>query len=183
MAASHHNVPLDDEASLVVLASHLDVKFSLDEEEKLVRVILEGEDVSREIRTPECSQAASKVASLIQVRAALLERQRSFCQIPGLIADGRDMGTVVFPDADVKIFLTASPEERVNRRYHQLLEKGIDVNMVDVLSDINERDERDMKRAVAPLKPAHDALTIDTTNMTIERVLDVIVEQVKRISY
>lgn len=183
LAALHHNLQLDDEKSLVVLASHLDVKFSLDEKEHLVRVILEGEDVSEEIRTPECSQAASKVASLIQVRSALLERQRSFCQMPGLIADGRDMGTVVFPDADIKIFLTASSEERAKRRYHQLMEKGIDVTIEDVLSDINERDKRDTERAISPLKPAADALTIDTTNMTVEQVLCEIVEQVKQISY
>ena len=126
LAALHHDVELDSEAALVPLAANLDVQFQVEGE--LVKVILEGEDVSRTIRTEEVGNAASKIAAFPRVREALLRRQRAFRQAPGLIADGRDMGTVVFPEADVKIFLDASAEERAQRRYKQLQDKGFDVN-------------------------------------------------------
>ena len=169
LAALHHDVELDSEASLVPLAANLDVQFQV--EGDLVKVILEGEDVSRTIRTEEVGNAASKIAAFPRVREALLRRQRAFRQAPGLIADGRDMGTVVFPEAEVKIFLDASAEERAQRRYKQLQDKGFDVNFERLLTEIRERDDRDRNRAVAPLKPAEDALVVDSTSMTIDEVL------------
>ncbi|MGL5179074.1 MAG: (d)CMP kinase, partial [Aeromonas veronii] len=169
LAALHHDVELDSEASLVPLAANLDVQFQV--EGDLVKVILEGEDVSRTIRTEEVGNAASKIAAFPRVREALLRRQRAFRQAPGLIADGRDMGTVVFPEAEVKIFLDASAEERAQRRYKQLQDKGFDVNFERLLTEIRERDDRDRNRATAPLKPAEDALVVDSTSMTIDEVL------------
>ncbi|MGY3916539.1 (d)CMP kinase [Aeromonas australiensis] len=169
LAALHHDVALDNEASLVPLAANLDVQFQVEGDQ--VKVILEGEDVSRTIRSQEVSDAASKVAIFPRVREALLRRQRAFRQAPGLIADGRDMGTVVFPEAEVKIFLDASAEERAQRRYKQLQDKGFDVNFERLLTEIRERDDRDRNRAVAPLKPAEDALVVDSTAMTIDEVL------------
>lgn len=183
LAAMHHNVSLTDEESLSALAAHLDLEFIPDASGHETRVMLEGEDVSSEIRLENCSQAASKVAAFPCVREALLRRQRLFHKAPGLIADGRDMGTVVFTEAPVKIFLTASSEERAKRRYNQLLEKGVSVKMEDVLADVKQRDHRDTHRAVAPLIPASDALVIDTTNMSIEQVFEVVVEQIIKISY
>ncbi|ENY71461.1 (d)CMP kinase [Aeromonas diversa] len=170
LAALHHDVELDSEAALVPLAAHLDIQFVV--EEGQVRAVLEGEDVSRSIRTEEVGNAASKVAAFPRVREALLRRQRAFRQGPGLIADGRDMGTVVFPDAEVKVFLDASAEERANRRYKQLQEKGFDVSFERLLTEIKERDDRDRNRAVAPLRPAEDALVVDSTSMTIDEVVE-----------
>ena len=169
LAALHHDVELDAEVALVPLAANLDVQFQVDGGQ--VKVVLEGEDVSRTIRSQEVSDAASKVAVFPRVREALLRRQRAFRQLPGLIADGRDMGTVVFPEAEVKIFLDASAEERAQRRYKQLQDKGFDVNFERLLTEIRERDDRDRNRAVAPLKPAEDALVVDSTSMTIDDVL------------
>ncbi|MGR5541528.1 (d)CMP kinase, partial [Vibrio campbellii] len=137
-----------------------------------VKVILEGENVSGELRKEETGMAASKVAALPRVREALLRRQRAFAQEPGLVADGRDMGTVVFPDAPVKIFLDASAEERAQRRMKQLQLKGLDVRFDDLLSEIRERDDRDRNRAVAPLRPAEDALVLDSTSMSIDQVVE-----------
>ncbi|MDR8523764.1 MULTISPECIES: (d)CMP kinase [Shewanella] len=171
LAAIHHNVELDNEESLTLLAAHLDVQFITSSEGKGIKVVLEGEDVSLTIRSQECSNAASKVAAFPRVREALLRRQRAFAEAPGLIADGRDMGTVVFPNTPVKLYLTASAEERAQRRYNQLQDKGFDVNIDQLLSEIKERDDRDMNRSVAPLVPAEDALVIDTTNINIEDVL------------
>lgn len=179
VAAQKHGVELDNEASVAVLAKHLDVQF-IPQEEGLVHTILEGEDVSQDIRIEEVGSMASKVAALPQVRHALLERQRDFAQAPGVVADGRDMGTVVFPDAPVKIYLTASAEERAKRRFLQLQEKGLDADIVKILAEIQERDERDMNRDVAPLKPAQDALVVECTNMSIEQVLDVVMTELKR---
>ncbi|HAC28326.1 MAG TPA: (d)CMP kinase, partial [Marinobacter hydrocarbonoclasticus] len=136
------------------------------------KVLLAGEDVTSEIRTETCGDNASKVAVMQPVRDALLQRQRDFRVAPGLVADGRDMGTVVFPDAPVKIFLTASAEERARRRYNQLKEAGVDVNIDALLEEIRVRDERDMNRSAAPLKPADDAQVIDSTGLSIEEVLD-----------
>lgn len=171
LAALHHQIACDDEEALQPLAAHLDVQFSSDDAGN-VRITLEGENVSHTIRTEEVGTLASKIASLPRVREALLRRQRAFAEAPGLVADGRDMGTVVFPQAEVKIFLTATPEERARRRYLELKEKGFDVNIGDLLSEIQARDERDMNRATAPLKPAADAYMLDSTNKSIEQVLE-----------
>ena len=168
LAALRAGTDLDDEQTLVALARDLDVAFERDE--KGMRVKLDGEDVSGRIRTEECGNAASRIAAMAAVRAALVERQRAFQQFPGLIADGRDMGTVIFPQAPLKLFLTASPAERAKRRYKQLIEQGISVNLHRLSADITERDERDSKRAASPLKPASDAITIDTTRDDIEAV-------------
>ncbi|GIU49593.1 cytidylate kinase [Shewanella sairae] len=172
LAAIHHNVELDNEESLTLLAAHLDVQFVTGNENKGIKVVLEGEDVSLTIRSQECSNAASKVAAFPRVREALLRRQRAFAEAPGLIADGRDMGTVVFPATPAKLYLTATAEERAQRRYNQLQDKGFDVNIDQLLAEIKERDDRDMNRSVAPLVPAEGALVIDTTNINIEDVLD-----------
>ncbi|WP_372624988.1 (d)CMP kinase [Arsukibacterium sp.] len=170
LAAMHHQISADDEEALQPLAAHLDVQFSADEQGN-TKVTLEGENVSHTIRTQEVANEASKIASLPRVREALLRRQRAFAEAPGLVADGRDMGTVVFPQAEVKIFLTADPAERANRRYLELKQKGLDVNIDDLLHEIQARDERDMNRATAPLKPAVDAYMLDSTNKAIEQVL------------
>ncbi|GAA6134321.1 (d)CMP kinase [Oceaniserpentilla sp. 4NH20-0058] len=179
VAAQKHGVELTNEASVSVLAKHLDVQF-IPQDDGLVNTILEGEDVSLDIRTEEVGAMASKVAALPQVREALLERQRDFAQAPGVVADGRDMGTVVFPQAPVKIYLTASAEERAKRRYLQLQEKGIEADIIKILAEIQERDERDMNREVAPLKPADNALIVECTNMSIEQVLDIVMTELKR---
>ncbi|PSU27398.1 (d)CMP kinase [Photobacterium phosphoreum] len=170
LAALHHGVDTESEDALVPLAAHLDVQFVAEGE--LVRVILEGEDVSDTLRTEKVGNAASKVAALPRVREALLRRQRAFNEQPGLVADGRDMGTVVFTSAEVKIFLDASAEERATRRMNQLQKKGLDVSFTSLLSEIQERDYRDRNRAVAPLRPADDALVLDSTEMSIEQVLE-----------
>jgi CMP/dCMP kinase len=170
LAAIHHGVDTESEDALVPLASHLDVQFIA--EGDLVKVILEGEDVSGELRKEETGMAASKVAALPRVREALLRRQRAFSAAPGLVADGRDMGTVVFPEAIAKIFLDASAEERASRRLKQLQQKGLDVKFDDLLSEIQERDDRDRNRPVAPLRPAEDALVLDSTSMNIEQVVE-----------
>lgn len=171
LAAQTHSIPLDSEEALVTLAAHLDVQF-ISNGEKSTRLLLEGEDVSDAIRSEECGNQASIVAALPQLRIALLARQRAFMELPGLVADGRDMGTVVFPEADVKIFLTATPEERAKRRYKQLIDKGMDVNLATLSREIAERDERDASRLVAPLKPAPDAVVMDTTGVTIDQIVD-----------
>ncbi|EET7730662.1 (d)CMP kinase [Escherichia coli] len=170
LAALHHHVDVTSEDALVPLASHLDVRFVSTNGN--LEVILEGEDVSGEIRTQEVANAASQVAAFPRVREALLRRQRAFRELPGLIADGRDMGTVVFPDAPVKIFLDASSEERAHRRMLQLQEKGFSVNFERLLAEIKERDDRDRNRAVAPLVPAADALVLDSTTLSIEQVIE-----------
>lgn len=171
LAARHHGVALDDVDALVVLAAHLDVQFVTPEDQNEVTIILEGEEVTNSIRTEECGADASVVAALGPVRDALLERQRAFVSEPGLIADGRDMGTVVFPQATLKVYLTASAEERANRRYNQLINKGLGASLQAILEDIQARDARDMNRSVAPLKPAEDAISLDTTALSIEQVL------------
>ncbi|MGK4473320.1 (d)CMP kinase [Aeromonas molluscorum] len=178
LAALHHDVELESEAALVPLAANLDVQFPV--ENGQMKVVLEGEDVSRTIRTETVGNAASKVAAFPRVREALLRRQRAFRQAPGLIADGRDMGTVVFPEAEIKIFLDASAEERAQRRYKQLQDKGFDVNFERLLAEIQERDDRDRNRAVAPLKAAEDALVVDSTALTIDEVLATVLSYAKQ---
>ena len=171
LAAERQGVALNNEPGLVAVAAGLDVTFEPTPPGEPAKVLLAGEDVSAAIRTEQCGNNASKVAVMPSVRAALLQRQRDFRKPPGLVADGRDMGTVVFPDAPVKIFLTASAEERAQRRFSQLLQAGVDVSIANVLKEIRVRDERDMNRSAAPLKPADDAQVIDSTGLSIEEVL------------
>ncbi|MDX1597214.1 MAG: (d)CMP kinase [Marinobacter sp.] len=171
LAAVRQGVSLDDEAGLVKVAAGLDVAFEPTAPGEPVKVILAGQDVTADIRTETTGDNASRVAVMQPVRDALLQRQRDFRQAPGLVADGRDMGTVVFPDAPVKIFLTASAEERARRRYSQLKDAGVNVNIDALLEEIRVRDERDMNRSAAPLKPADDAQVIDSTGLSIEEVL------------
>jgi len=176
LAAERHAVDAGQEGALATLAAHLDVEFASGEAGGEARVLLEGEDVTQAMRSEACGNAASRLAALPAVREALLERQRAFRRPPGLVADGRDMGTVVFPEAGLKIFLTASAGERAKRRYKQLKEKGMDVNLPRILDEIASRDERDSRRAVAPMRPAQDAVVLDTTTLAIDgvvqRVLD-----------
>lgn len=161
-------------AELPELARNLNVVFSGG------KILLDDEDVSSLIRTESCGNAASKVAAVPEVRAALLDWQRACVREPGLVADGRDMGTVVFPEADVKIFLTASAEERALRRYKQLKEKGLDANLPSLVAEIQERDDRDMNRSVAPLKAPAAALEVESTALSIDEVLEQVLEQVQK---
>ncbi len=169
LAADRQGVALDDAAALARVALTLDVRFEPDAEGG-TGVLLADEAVERAIRTEACGNAASVVAALVPVREALLERQRRFRQWPGLVADGRDMGTVVFPDAVVKLFLVASAEERARRRYKQLRAKGADANLAQLIEQISERDQRDANRRVSPLRPAADAEILDTTALSIREV-------------
>ncbi len=153
-----------DEITLSKLAASMDVAFSNE------KVLLERQDVSEAIRAEDCSNRASEVAKLALVRQALLKRQRAFRRPPGLVADGRDMGTVVFPDATLKVFLTASPEVRAERRYKQLIDKGIHANLRALSRDLEKRDARDASRAVAPLVPAPDSQVLDSTALSVEQV-------------
>jgi cytidylate kinase len=179
--AIKHGIALDDEAALAELALNLDVKFELQADSELLVPVFEGEDVSLKIRTEEAGKAASIVAPLTPVRDALLARQRAFAGDQGLIADGRDMGTVVFPEAPVKVYLNASAEERAERRYNQLKESGVSGSIADILNEIRMRDERDMSRAVAPLKPADDAIEIDSTSLTIDQVVEQILQALTKV--
>jgi cytidylate kinase len=166
LAARKAAVPLSDEAAVARLAAALPVRFEASE------IYLDNERVTVEIRTEECSAGASAVAAFGAVRSALLERQRAFRKAPGLVADGRDMGTVVFPDATLKVFLTASFEERALRRHKQLKEKGITATLPDLLQDLRERDARDAARSVAPLKPSPDARWLDTSSMDAQQAAE-----------
>lgn len=177
-AARNHGVDLTNEEALKLLAAHLDVQFVAAANGQPQRIILEGEEVTDAIRNEQIGAGASQVAALGAVRDALLQRQRAFQEMPGLVADGRDMGTVVFPDAPLKVFLTASAEERARRRYLQLKAKGDDVNLASLLDEIRLRDERDTQRTVAPLKPAADAILLDSTELSIEQVLERILDEV-----
>ena len=165
LAAQRRGVALDDEVALAQLARHLDVRFEGAE------IWLDDEWVSDELRTEIIGNGASKVAALAAVRTTLLERQRAFRLAPGLVTDGRDMGSVVFPDATIKIFLTASAEERAQRRYKQLMEKGFDANLSNLLEELNERDARDAARSVAPLKQGADATLLETTHLSIDQAV------------
>ncbi|AOF54160.1 cytidylate kinase [Rodentibacter caecimuris] len=169
LAALKSAVDLSDEFALAELAGNLDIQFVPQDGE--VKILLNGENVSRLIRTQETADAASKIAVFPQVRAALLQLQRDFAKNNNLIADGRDMGTVVFPNAQIKLFLDASAEERAKRRYKQLQSKGISGNFAQILAEIKERDFRDRNREVAPLKPAEDALLLDSTTLSIDDVI------------
>jgi len=168
------------EKQITELARHLDVSFQMNMTTKEVEPFLNGINLGKEIRTDQAGQFASKVAAIPAVRQALFERQLDFAQEPGLVADGRDMGTVVFTDAPVKIFLTASAECRAKRRYQQLINKGVGANMRALLQSIKERDQRDSNRSVAPLLPAEDALVIDSSHLTIDQVVAQVIEFAKQ---
>lgn len=176
LAATKKAIPLDDENALAEIGQNLDVQFIPQDGE--VNVILNGENVGDQIRTAEAGQNASKVAAFPKVRQALLQRQRDFASEKGLIADGRDMGTVVFPEAQIKLFLDASAEERAKRRVKQLQSKGFNANFDEILAEIKERDFRDRNRAVAPLVPAADALLLDSTNLSIDEVIQQALEYI-----
>ncbi|CAJ0992846.1 (d)CMP kinase [Pantoea sp. Nvir] len=170
LAVLHHQVDIESEGELVPLAAQLDVRFF--SRNSKMQVILEGKEVTGEIRTQEVSNVASRIAAFPRVREELLRRQRAFRNEPGLIADGRDMGTVVFPDALVKIFLDASPEERAHRRMLQLQESGFNVMFNELVVDIRARDDRDRTRAIAPLVSASDALMLDSTHLSIKQIIE-----------
>lgn len=171
LEATRHKVPFDDEPRLAALADGLDLGFGDG------RIFVSGQDVTDAIRDEAVSRVASKVAVLPRVRTALLTRQRAFRAPPGLVAEGRDMGTVVFPDARLKIYLTASAEARASRRYKQLIDKGNSITIQGLLRDIRERDERDSARAEAPLKSAPDAIVLDTTDMTADAAIAYVLQQ------
>lgn len=177
-AALAAGVDLADERALANLASDLRLRFR-PAAEGLTAVELDGADISAAIRTEACGAAASKVAAMPAVRAALLERQRAFAEPPGLVADGRDMGTVVFPDAALKLFLTASAEARARRRQRQLMARGESATLARLLETIEERDARDRNRSVAPLLPADDALVIDSTSLSADEVLAQVLNEVR----
>jgi cytidylate kinase len=181
--SQNNQLSFDNEDAIADYAANLDVEFKLVDSaaenggnSQELQIILEGTVVGPELRTETTGNAASKVAAMPKVRKALFQRQRDFRQNPGLVADGRDMGTTIFPDAKVKIFLTASAEERAQRRYKQLKGKGISGTLAallkDIRRDINERDERDSQRSASPLKPAEDAVIIDTSDLSIEQVVE-----------
>lgn len=169
--AMKHGIHWDDEVQLAELASGMDVRFAVRASGQQVDVLFEGEEVSQVIRTEDCGRHASIVAAYPAVRTALLQRQLLFRQAPGLVADGRDMGTVVFADAELKIYLTASAEVRAERRHKQLKEQGISVNLAQLSADIAERDIRDSERKTSPLRPADDAIILDTSDVTIADVV------------
>lgn len=174
-AIQKEKIDFADIPSVVNLAKnmHLEFKANL---KKGCMVLLEDEDITDAIRTEECGQNASKIAAMPEVRSALLDRQRDFAKAPGLVTDGRDMGTVVFPQANLKIFLYASADERARRRYLQLLEKGSDVSLNQVIEELEKRDARDTARTCSPLKPADDAVLIDTTKLTVEQVFNKVLQ-------
>jgi cytidylate kinase len=171
LAAQSRNIRFDDELDLVGLAEKLDLKFESVEGQELLNVYLDGVEVSKELRTEQTAELASQLAVIAPLRAALLKKQQQFEQTPGLVADGRDMGTVVFPHASYKIYLTASAEERAQRRLKQLQNSANAGNISQILAEVKKRDERDASRKHSPLKPAEDALIIDTTCLTIDEVI------------
>lgn len=172
LAARRQGISLADQAAVAAVARNLDVGFEVRDADPPVQARLEGNSVDRQLRSEQCASDASTLATYPAVREALLDKQRSFRQSPGLVADGRDMGTVVFPDAQLKIFLTASPEERADRRHKQLIAKGINANLRALLKEIKVRDERDRSRSTAPLKPAVDAILIDTSGVSLDSVCE-----------
>lgn len=176
LAARQAGVDLADEGGVAAVAATLDVRFQGD------HVWLGGHDVSADIRQESVGNAASRIAVFAPVRAALLQRQRAFATLPGLVADGRDMASVVFPGAQLKVFLTATAQARAQRRHKQLLEKGISVKFEDLLTDLQQRDERDTNRPVAPLKPSADSWVLDSTDLGITEVVDQIVARYSRLS-
>jgi cytidylate kinase len=180
LAADRRGAADAEPKDLADIAAGMDIRFSADEEGD-EQVWLDGEEVSGELRTEECGRMASRVAAIPAVREALLALQKGFREPPGLVADGRDMGTTVFPDAALKIFLTASAEERAKRRHKQLNDKGIDVSLAALSRDIEDRDRRDSERSVAPLRPAEDARLLDSSNLTINEVTQIILNWVREL--
>ena len=176
LSITNRNIDPEDVSAAAKMADNLDVKFEVVAENEPVAVFLDGQNVTNAIRTEECGAVASKIAAYPEVREALLQRQRNFQQPPGLVADGRDMGTIVFPKAKCKIYLTATAEERAQRRHIQLKQQGQSVRISHLLKEIRDRDYRDMSRDHAPLCPAEDAITIDTSGLSIDLVLDKVVE-------
>jgi len=174
LAALDTGTDPSDKAALARLGQGLDVDFEREDRDDGICVLLNGENVTHRIRAEECGSAASRIAAFPEVRAALVQRQHAFRRKPGLIADGRDMGTVIFPDAELKLFLTASREERAGRRYKQLIEQGISVNLQRLSAEIAERDRRDSSREASPLKPAPDAIVIDTTDQDATEVMETV---------
>jgi len=179
MAGAARGLPVDDETGHAAVALELDARFELDADGQ-ERVLLDGRDVTLDLRTETAGAAASRVAAMPAVRTALLGRQRAFAGPPGLVADGRDMGTVVFPAASVKVYLTASAEERALRRYKQLKEKGLAANLAGLSQEILERDRRDSNRPVAPLRAAPGAVVIDSTGIAVEEVVDRVLALARR---
>ncbi len=177
LAAMNRGIEPDNGPALAELTAVLDVGFSMEGEAP--KYVLDGDDVSEQLRSEAVSAFSSHVASHAAVRKALVERQRAFRKPPGLVADGRDMGTVIFPDAEHKIYLTASVEERAQRRYKQLKEKGESVTLSRLFREIEKRDERDMNREIAPLVPAHDAVTIDSTRLSVDEVMRAIYDRIE----
>lgn len=183
LAAERHQVAVTDEARLAELALHLEVQFDTAHNiGEPPRVLFAGQDVSALIRTESYGGLASQVGTLKQVREALLKRQRDFRLVPGLVTDGRDMGSVIFPDAVLKFFLLATAEERARRRYEQLKARGINVSLAALCEELVARDTRDSARSVAPLKPAEDAVIIDTTHLSVAEVLQRVREEVSKVS-
>ncbi len=178
-AARKNKIELHDVSRLVELALNLDLSFKSSDDNGS-QAILDNEDISELIRTEQCGQDASQIAVIPEVRQALLERQRHFAQAPGLVTDGRDMGTVVFPKAFLKIFLDANEEERANRRYLQLKHKGINVSLAQVVEELAKRDTRDTARTHAPLRSAADAVQIDTTGLTVMQVFEIVRELIHK---
>ena len=172
VVAKRENISFDDPPALAHLATSMRIRFIPQTDGSAATVLLNGEDIGDLLRTEESGKLASIVAALPEVRRALLQKQHSFRQPPGLVADGRDMGSTVFPDAVLKVFLTATPEIRTQRRYKQLIDKGFDVNLPRLLDEIRERDARDAGRAVSPLKPAEDACILDTSQLDISGVVE-----------
>ena len=169
--ASDNDIKIDDVDGLLKLANSFDISFKLNSDHEPLYVYLNNAEVSSELRTEKTAALASQFAKIKSLRKTLLVKQRQFKKLPGLVADGRDMGTVVFPDAPFKVFLTAEVEERAKRRLKQLQETGIAGNISHTLAEVQKRDERDVNRQHSPLKPAKDALVIDTTNLTINEVI------------
>ena len=178
LACIQQTIDFEDLSAIELIARNLPVSFQSVPDG--LKIFLNNEDVSDAIREETIGMAASKVAAMGGVRDALLERQRAFVSAPGLIADGRDMGTTVFPQAPLKIFMTASCEERAQRRYKQLKEKGISVSLAALVADLKARDEQDSNRPISPLKPADDAIMIDTSDMSIDQVTQKVLELVKQ---
>lgn len=176
LLAIDHGIARDDTAALAILALNLPIEFKGIEDS--VSVFLEGRVRDHDLRTEDAGAAASQVAAIAEVRAALLDRQRAFARAPGLVADGRDMGTVVFPQAAFKFYLTASAEERARRRHKQLMEKGVEATLPGLLEEIEARDARDSQRSVAPMRPAEDAVIIDSTAMPIDAVVATVLARV-----
>ena len=179
-AASMAGIDLSDAAAVTRCAETTRIAFRDEKDGRETRVIVNGHDATDEVRTETCGAAASAIAAIPAVRTALFEKQRSFRRAPGLVADGRDMGTVVFSDAPYKIFLTAGAGERARRRYKQLKEKGLTVTLSSLLREIEARDERDATRKVAPLKPAAGALIVDTTSVPVQEVIARVLAVVRR---